>query len=537
MAGGHDGPLASMPARVNIRKVRKKRLGGLVGSSMFARGEGCANQSVAWAIGPWHHAGLPVAVAERRGISGLLLGVIGRAHGRSKSFLASSALSLELLVRRSGKPSQTAQDIRLMTPGRRGGHTLWAFSYARTPPILRPMSERTAARLAWSACGLSLLLASGGVVLHALNYAAPGVDRNGWWGSTLAIAAGLSVSGALVASQRRSNPIGWILLTMALTGATGLVAFEYGVYALGTRHGSLGGGPFALWFVSWGWMLAALLLPVFLLFPEGRLLSPRWRPVLGLAIALPALYMVGKALDPGPLGEPRRESFPSVVNPVGISGTGHVLDVLGEAFLPLVAATVFASLAALVARFRRARGETRQQLKWIAYGGAFLVLQFVVGPFVDLTVWQVLNPVAIVLFALALGIALVRYRLYDIDLLVNRTLVYAVLTACLVGAYIGTVALVGALIRHVGFVAPLVATALVAVLFAPLRLRLQRGVDRLLYGQRGEPYEVIAQLGARLEETPAPEQVLPTLVETVARALKLPYAAIELRRHDAFEMA
>src|SRR5205823_3396154 len=157
--------------------------------------------------------------------------------------------------------------------------------------------------------------------------------------------------------------------------------------------------------------------------------------------------------------------------------------------------------------------------------------------FVSLTVWQVLNPVAIVLFAAALAIALVRYRLYDIDLLVNRTLVYAVLTACLVGAYAGTVALVGALIRHVGFVAPLVATALVAVLFAPLRLRLQRRVDRLLYGRRGEPYEVIAQLGERLEETPAPEQVLPTLVETVARALKLPYAAIALRRGETFEMA
>src|SRR5712691_11578542 len=102
------------------------------------------------------------------------------------------------------------------------------------PPILRSMSEPTAARLAWSACGLSLLLAGVGVVLHVLNYAAPGVDRNGWWGSASAAALGFAITGALVALRRRSNPIGWIFLGLALAGAVDLLALEYGIYALGS---------------------------------------------------------------------------------------------------------------------------------------------------------------------------------------------------------------------------------------------------------------------------------------------------------------
>ncbi len=394
------------------------------------------------------------------------------------------------------------------------------------------MSERTAVRLAWSASVLSLVLVGGGVTLHVLNRAAPGVDRNGWWASAAAGAIGFALSGALVASRHRSNPIGWIFLGLAATAGIDLLALEYGIYALGSHRGSLAGGTIALWVASWIWTFSALLFVVFLLFPDGTLPSRRWRPVLALAIALPALYVFGHAVYGGPIREPRNESFPSVENPVGIPAAKHVLTILGDVLLPFVFATILACLAALVVRFRRARSAARQQIKWVAYAGALVVVQAIVGPFIDLTVWQVVSPVTIVLFAAALGIALVRYRLYDIDLIVNRTLVYAALSACLVGAYAGTVALVGELVRHVGFFGPLLATALVAILFAPLRLRLQRGVDRLLYGQRREPYEVIAQLGERLEETPAPEQVLPTLVETVARALKLPYAAIELHRAD-----
>lgn len=419
-----------------------------------------------------------------------------------------------------------------MTAGRPDRHTPGAFSYACTPSILSPMSERGAVRLAWSACVVSLLVVGGGIALHVLNRTAPGVDRNGWWGSAAAGAIGFAISGALVASRHRSNPIGWIFLGLAVAGGVDVLALEYGIYALGSHPGSLAGGTVALWVASWIWTFSALLFVVFLLFPDGRLPSRRWRPVLALAISLPALYVLGHAVYAGPIREPRNESFPSVENPLGIPAAKHILTILGDILLPFVFATILACLAALVVRFRRAQFVARQQIKWVAYAGALVVAQVIVGPFIDLRVWQVVNPVAIVLFTAALGIALVRYRLYDIDLIVNRTLVYAALSACLIGAYAGTVALLGELVRHVGFLGPLLATGLVAVLFAPLRLRLQRGVDRLLYGQRRDPYEVIAQLGERLEETPEPGHVLPTLVETVARALKLPYAAIELRRAD-----
>lgn len=194
----------------------------------------------------------------------------------------------------------------------------------------------------------------------------------------------------------------------------------------------------------------------------------------------------------------------------------------------------------------------RQQTKWIVYGvsigfGAFLAILVgfnwllpaaVRGNLVGAIVAETAVYAALLLIPLTIGVAILRYRLWDIDLLINRTLVYVALTACVIGLYGLIVGTLGVLLEARGGIAvSLISTGLIAVLFQPLRERLQRAVNRLLYGDRDEPYTVLSRLGRRLEDTFAPEAVLPAIVETVSQALKLPYAAIALWQDDGLILA
>jgi signal transduction histidine kinase len=215
------------------------------------------------------------------------------------------------------------------------------------------------------------------------------------------------------------------------------------------------------------------------------------------------------------------------------SHVAHVLvDFIG---FPMLLVGLGAVISVLV-RFRRARGDERQQIKWFASAAVLTVVWIIVfgqstrglpEAIVALTNLLVIPSVPI-----ATGIAILRYRLYDIDLLINRTLVYGALSVIVVALYVLVVGSLGALLQVQGSLfASLLATGLVAVLFAPLRDRLQRAVNRLMYGHRDDPYMVLSGLGERLETTLAPSAVLPAIVESVAQALKLPYAAITLKRN------
>lgn len=192
-----------------------------------------------------------------------------------------------------------------------------------------------------------------------------------------------------------------------------------------------------------------------------------------------------------------------------------------------------AAIASLVVRFRRARGVERQQLKWFLYGATvsfLLLLSFIATP---LARYDSVLMYGYLALPLAVGAAMLRYRLYDIDLLINRTLVYGALTAVVVGVYVSVVGYLGTLLQtRQNLALSLLATGLVAVAFQPLRDRLQRGVNRLLYGERDEPYRVLSRLSRRLEATLAPDQTLSVIVQTVRDALRLPYAAIGLRGED-----
>src|SRR5215207_4216130 len=226
----------------------------------------------------------------------------------------------------------------------------------------------------------------------------------------------------------------------------------------------------------------------------------------------------------------------------------------------LLLTSTLAALSSLVLRLRRARGDQRQQLKWFLYAAVpasvcfcFILLQYIVLEIADFFLigqsliqswesWGLFSDEmrTVAVFALLVlpvftYIAILRYRLYDIDIIINRTLVYGALSACVVALYALVVSYFGVVLRTgTNLAASLAATGLIAVLFAPLRDRLQRGVNRLMYGERDEPYKVLSDLGASLEATLAPESVLPTVVETVTRALKLPYAAITLKQDGVF---
>ena len=274
---------------------------------------------------------------------------------------------------------------------------------------------------------------------------------------------------------------------------------------------------------SWWLLWASLILFVFL-FPDGRFV-PRWaRGVAGLLI--PGTF-VALFFGDGTLTEP-----PSALAPILFGG-------------------LLAGVASQIYRYARvASPEGRQQTKWVVSGITAAILVQVLGVlatplFVEPGAPAVLYNVADVtvitlayfLIPLSIGAAILRYRLWEIDLIINRALVYGALTACVAGLYALVVGGAGALLQARGsLVVSVLATGLVAVLFAPLKDRLQRGVNRLLYGERDEPYTVLSRLGQRLEATLAPEAVLPVVVESVARALRLPCVAIWLAEGDALHL-
>ena len=249
--------------------------------------------------------------------------------------------------------------------------------------------------------------------------------------------------------------------------------------------------------------------------------------MLWLGIATVGGYAIAHALRKGTLGE---EAW-GLQNPLGVVPS-PVVDVLNG----LQGLAGLLGIAALVVRFRRSRGDERLQLKWLVYAVgvmcAGLPLAYV-GAVTDIgaiggIAWGI-SLLGLLGIPIATTIAILRYRLYEIDVILRRTLVYGALIACVVGAYVGVIALADAILREqAGVAAAATATAVVAILFDPLRARLHVAANRLLYGQRDDPAAAIAALAERLQAAVEPTALLPAVVETVATTLRLPYVAIEL---------
>src|SRR5215210_6096654 len=449
-------------------------------------------------------------------------------------------------------------------------------------PEVGRMSRRTAAWLAWSVCAVCVALL---VLTLLLDFSTDdSLTRSAWVFSrrpapALAVLTGmLSLAfptvGALIASRLPANPIGWIFCGVGLLYTAQRFAQAYADYALLVNF-AFPGGEYMVWFSGLvnfrGPVIAGIF--VMLLFPDGNLPSRRWRIVAWTAVCGAVLSELHAAFYPQDIGT----SAYSVMNPfgwvggiwVGVIGVGlttyEFLDASGFIGETLLLTSSLAGICSLALRLHRARGDERQQLKWFLYAAlpaalcfSYVLLSFIVFDFtmfvfgtplklmvddysdsvVGAFILQVILYVAVISLLVVpvfTYIAIVRYHLYDIDVVINRTLVYGALTSCVVGIYVLAIVALGALFQAQGNIAvSLLATGLVAVLFQPIRSRLQRGVNRLMYGERDDPYVVISRLGRRLEAALAPDTVLPTLVETIAQALKLPYAAILLKEGEGF---
>lgn len=406
----------------------------------------------------------------------------------------------------------------------------------------KPDARRVA--LIVSAVAMLLVLFSFGLALYGI--AATGETRQFISHQALIpfASAIYLVLGVMVISRQPKNLIGWLFLSVgALYSLSALAAV---ITMFGTTL------PFrlpqlaldlAVFLGIWIWIPTQMLptVFVFLLFPDGRLLSPGWRPVVWAGIVGLVLVVLATALHPAPMS-----GSSLVANPLGLRGSEAVLSVLMTVGSVLLAVGLVGSLVAVVVRFRRSRGIERQQIKWLAYVCIlFVILSLATVPMFALAeqtpfleeLGIATSTLAMIAIAVAVTIAIARFQLYDIDVIVNRTLVYGVLTAIIVLIYVLVVGAAGALFQtQSNWLVALLATGLVAVLFNPLRARLQRWTNRLLYGQRDEPFEVLAQLGQRLEDSVAPESIYPSIVEIVAQTLRLPYAAVVVRQGTGYQL-
>ncbi len=354
----------------------------------------------------------------------------------------------------------------------------------------------------------------------------------------------LPAMGAVLANRRPENPIGWLFLASGLGLAISAFAHGYGDYAIDARPGSLPGAGFVTWWGWTGWVSFALL-AVFvpLLFPDGRLPSVRWKGVAAVGMAAVTAQTLVVALRPGPLVD-----FHGTDNPLGLQSLGGLLDATETLSRPLVLVALMAGLVSLVVRYRHGDPTLRRQLRWLAYATGVLVVVDVVGNLVlggglddhpAVCTWgttatkpifgTVVPALLYTGLPVAVAVAVLRHRLYDIDRLIRRSAVYATLWAAIAVAYAGVawalgVAVTGRLPVAVGILVTIVA----ALVFQPARRRLERVADRWVFGQRPSGYELASDFGATLGTAGGLDALATSLAEIVRRGLVLSWARVSL---------
>ncbi len=401
------------------------------------------------------------------------------------------------------------------------------------------MSPRAAAWLAWSLWAISLALIVFGGLLDTLTPPVPvrGASPPGSAVLFGALLLAFPTVGALVASRRPENPIGWIFCVGGLVNVVQDFALRYADYTLYAQHGALPGGRYMAWISSWvgspSLMVLAVLL--FLLFPNGRLPSRRWRPVVWMAVGGGVIVALAVALRPGAL------DTHSIANPLGFGGgIGSVLQVLGNVGGALVPVSLLASVTSLILRLRGARGDERQQLKWFVYAAVLMVggvagsLVFSTGRASSIAWFMVI--LGFMVLPICTGIAILKYRLYDIDRIINRTLVYGALTATLVLVYLGGVVMLqGAFRAFTGgdsTLAVVASTLAIAALFGPLRRRIQAFIDRRFYRKKYDAAKTLATFSARLRDETDLAALGDDLIDVVRETVQPDHVSLWLRRPE-----
>jgi signal transduction histidine kinase len=330
--------------------------------------------------------------------------------------------------------------------------------------------------------------------------------------------AAMGVVGLIVALHQPKNPIGWIYLVVWI-GAAGIFALvqEYANW-VETSHATAPGEPIAVWISNWAWVpiFTLLLTYPFLLFPDGHLPSPRWRPVAwGIAITS-ALWTISFALNGG--SDYTNANNEHVRNPFAPASLAPAIDVVRIVLSFVMIGLAAATVASLVIRYRRSHGDEREQIRWLMLAGGVTVFWFLLplnhgtGGWADSVQGFVLT-----LIPIAIGVAILKYHLYDIDLVLRKTLVFGVLAVFITLVYVAIVVGVGTAVGSSGNpVLSGVAAAVVALAFQPVRRWGQRLANRLVYGKRATPYEILSEFSSRLGEAYDPEDVLPRMARILA---------------------
>jgi hypothetical protein len=403
------------------------------------------------------------------------------------------------------------------------------------------MSTPAASWLAWSVCALSLALTVLSVLLIALNLSL-NAPIYFYWLEPMAIAVGYSIIGAIVASRLPRHPIGWLCCAIGFMGAVEHLCGEYAAYALLAHPEALPGGKVMLWLSLWVWILMfGFIVYLLLLFPNGRLPSSRWRPFAWLSAALTLMAVILIAISPDAVLDTLGSSDNgriSLLNPLGVEG----LPNLYRPVQTLVLTMGLAAAASVVVGRRGASGVERQQIKWLLYAGAI----FFVGNVLKNTVFSPLGDVSWGLWVgyllvgvgglggpIAIGIAILRYRLYEIDTLINRTLVYGALTAILAALYFGGIVVLQrvfvAFTGEQSTLAVVASTLVIAALFNPLRRRVQAFVDQRFYRRKYVAAKTLEAFSAKLRDETNLDALSDDLVGVVRETMQPAHVSLWLR--------
>jgi hypothetical protein len=405
------------------------------------------------------------------------------------------------------------------------------------------VSRSVAAWLAWLVCALSLVLTALGLLFLALNRSHPGGPTYEFAFQGTVMVAACSSVGVLIASRRPAHPIGWLFSALGLSSGVQLFCGEFAIYALAVERGALlPGGRVSAWITCWLWVPTNVLVAfVALLFPNGKLPSPRWRAFGWLNGVMAVAGSIAAALLPGP-----SPFIAAIDNPFGVEGLSGIKNLIDGSLEALSYGVLgVAGLVSIYVRFRRGLGAERQQIKWLAYAGTVLLTGTILsyaGPDslsgswlrqVGLALWVI----GFVSLPVAIGIAIFKYRLYEIDLLINRTLVYGSLTTILAAVYFGSIVVLQrifvALTGQESTLAVVASTLAIAALFTPLRRRIQAFIDRRFYRRRYDARKTLETFSAKLRDETNLDALSEDLVGVVRETMQPAHVSLWLRPDSA----
>jgi hypothetical protein len=368
------------------------------------------------------------------------------------------------------------------------------------------LSDWTLRRLGWSVNVCSLVLLVAALILLFVDRATDLPNNVGAWTAAdvldVIVSLGVPILGIVVVNRQPRNAVGWLFTIAGI--AVGIATFgqAYALHALIAAPGTVPGGQLLAWVSNTLWPIPICCLTLlFLLFPTGRLVSRRWRIVVGLTIAILLLLTIAASvLATASWSDP----FAGFNIETGSIGAAARVAILISAFALPVA--MLLSVVSIVQRFRGSSGDERLQLKWFVSTAAVTAIAFSVAFFIDAPLASVASSLALLGLWTAIGIAMVKHNLYEIDVILNKAIAYGLLAAVITAIYVVVVAIVGAIIGLTEGLS-IVATAVVVVAFQPIRRRAQHFANRLVYGERATPYEVLSRFSASVGETYSGEDI------------------------------